>query len=82
MYVPQVNYDPRYSPSFEALRLLELSRLEVEKMEERDLKCPICGFRIQGVYPDRSGHVDIKCQKCKFSGPINLAYFRRQKRRS
>ena len=38
MYAPQVNYDPRYSPSFEALRLLELSRLEVEKMEERDFK--------------------------------------------
>ena len=76
----QIKYDPRYKPSPEVLRLLELSWLEVEKMEKRDLKCPICGFRIQGVYADRVGHVEIKCRKCKYEGPVNLAYFRRQKR--
>ena len=52
----QIKYDPRYKPSPEVLRLLELSWLEVEKMEKRDLKCPICGFRIEGVYADRTGH--------------------------
>ena len=76
----QIKYDTRYTPSPEVLRLLELSWAEVEEMEKRDLKCPICGFRIQGVYADRTGHVEIKCRKCKYEGPVNLAYFRRQKR--
>ena len=76
----QIKYDTRYTPSPEILRLLELSWNEVSGMEERDLKCPICGFRVEGVYADRTGHANIKCRKCKFSGPVNLAYFRRQKR--
>ena len=76
----QIKYDTRYTPSPEVLRLLELSWNEVSGMEERDLKCPICGFRVKGVYADRTGHANIKCRKCKFSGPVNLAYFRRQKR--
>lgn len=76
----QIKYDTRYSPSPEVLRLLELSWNEVSGMEEWDLKCPICGFRVEGVYADRTGHANIKCRKCKFSGPVNLAYFRRQKR--
>jgi len=75
-----IKYDSRYSPSPEVLRLLELSQFEVENMEKRDLKCPICGFRIQGVYADRTGHAEVKCSKCKFEGPLNLSYFRRQKR--
>ena len=76
----QIKYDTRYSPSPEVLRLLELSWQEVEEMDKRDLKCPICGFRIEGAYADRTGHADVKCRKCKFEGPVNLAYFRRQKR--
>ena len=76
----QIKYDTRYSPSPEVLRLLELSWQEVEEMDKRDLKCPICGFRIEGVYADRTGHAEVKCRQCKFEGPVNLAYFRRQKR--
>ena len=76
----QIKYDTRYSPSPEVLRLLELSWQEVEEMDKRDLKCPICGFRSEGVYADRTGHAEVKCRKCKFEGPVNLAYFRRQKR--
>ena len=53
---------------------------QIEEMEKRDLKCPICGFRIEGVYADRTGHAEVKCRKCKYEGPVNLAYFRRQKR--
>ena len=68
------------SPSAEVLRLLELSKREVEGMAKRTLKCPICEFRIESVYADGIGHRDIKCQKCKFEATVNLAYFRRQKR--
>ena len=78
----QITYDNRYSPSPEVLRLLEESRREVENMSKRDFRCPICQFRIEGVYADSVGHVEIKCRKCKFEGPVNLAYFRRQKRHS
>ena len=79
--IQRIQYDPRYgTPSLEVLRKIELSRLEVEGMEKRDLKCPICGFRIEGVYADRTGHAEVKCRKCKFEGPLNLSYFRRQKR--
>ena len=78
----QIEYNHRYSPDPEILRLLELSRAEVEDMSPRDLRCPICGFRIQSVYADRSGHINVKCQKCKFIGTLNLAYFRRQKKHS
>lgn len=76
----QIEYDTRFSPSPEVLRLLELSKLEVENMDKRDLRCPICGYRIVGLYADRTGHAEVKCQKCKFEGPVNLSYFRRQKR--
>lgn len=76
-----IQYDARFgTPSDEVLRKLELSRMEVESMEKRNLNCPICGFRILGVYADRNGHAEVKCRKCKFEGPINLAYFRRQHR--
>ena len=78
--IAQITYDPQYHPSEETLQKLLLSRIEVENMEKRILRCPICGFRIEGVYSDRAGHAEIKCRKCKFEGPLNLAYFRRQRR--
>lgn len=78
--MPQISWDPRFSaPSDEVMQKLLLSRQEVEGLEKKDLKCPICGFRIIGVYADRSGHAEVKCNKCKFEGPLNLAYFRRHK---
>ena len=79
---PQISYDPRYGhPSQETLDKILLSMREVEGMQKRDLKCPICGFRIEGVFADRTGHAEVKCRKCKFEGALNLAYFRRQQNR-
>lgn len=60
-------------------RLL-LSRMEAESLEERDLRCPACGFRIQTLYSDVSGHLRVKCPKCKGVYVLNLAYFRTVKR--
>lgn len=59
---------------------LRLSRLEAETLQERDIRCPICGFRIQRVYSDATGHLSVKCQKCKNIHILNLAYFRRIRR--
>lgn len=57
-------------------RLL-LSRMEAETLKERDIFCPTCGFRIQRVFSDATGHLSVKCQKCKNVHILNLAYFRR-----
>lgn len=59
---------------------LLLSRMEAEDLQERDLLCPVCGFRIQTLYSDVSGHLRVKCPKCKGIHILNLAYFRRIKR--
>ena len=60
-------------------RLLAQSRIESDSLKERDLLCPHCGFRIQTVYSDATGHLRIKCPKCKRIFILNLAYFRRVK---
>lgn len=60
-------------------RLLQ-SRIEAETLKERDLLCPVCGYRIQRIYSDAVGHLSVKCQKCKSINILNLAYFRRVKR--
>lgn len=39
---------------------LRLSRLEAETLQERDIRCPTCGFRIQRVYSDATGHLNMK----------------------
>ena len=59
---------------------LRLSRLEAETLQERDIRCPTCGFRIQRAYSDATGHLSVKCQKCKNVHILNLAYFRRIRR--
>ena len=73
-------YDSRYPElSQDTVEKLEKSKAEVEGMEPHELKCPICGFTLAKVYDDRQGHFQLKCNKCKFDGVINMAYFRRVK---
>ena len=62
------------------LRDMLLSRVEAESLKERDILCPTCGFRIQRVFSDATGHLSVKCQKCKNVHILNLAYFRRIRR--
>ncbi|MCD8067530.1 MAG: hypothetical protein LUE87_01300 [Lachnospiraceae bacterium] len=68
------------APDEDIVDKLLRSRREVEEMSERELRCPVCNYLIAGVYGDKSGHIRIKCRKCKFDGVLNLAYFRRMKR--
>lgn len=58
---------------------LLLSRVEVDTLRERDLLCPECKFRIQTIYSDATGHLRVKCPKCKGIYVLNLAYFRKMK---
>ena len=63
--------------SSEVKNKLLLSRIEVDTLRERDLLCPECSFRIQTIYSDATGHLRVKCPKCKGVYVLNLAYFRK-----
>ena len=76
----EILFDQRYeSPPPETWEKILSSREEAAALALRELKCPICGYKLLGVY-GHSGYIDVKCRKCKFSGPLNLAYFHRQKK--
>ena len=62
------------------LKLLK-SKPETEHLAMRDIRCPFCGFLVEKVFSDISGHKQIYCKKCKQEYVINLGYFRRQKRK-
>lgn len=77
----EMSFNPRYpTPSDDVLRMLRQSRMEADQIETRDMKCPICGFRVRTIPVSQTDIVFVKCQKCKFDGPLNPAYFRRTKR--
>ena len=79
----EIIFDSRYgqlTPEVEA-KILK-SREEVKNLQCRELKCPVCGFRLEEIYEISSGYVHVKCQKCKLQEPLNLAYFRRIKNRT
>ncbi len=68
------------SPSPDTLLKLELSRKKAEHVATRELNCPICGFLVQIIPVTQTELVFVKCRKCKFTGPLDPAYFRRMKR--
>lgn len=75
-----ITYDHRFTkPPPETWEKILSSKEEAAAMALRELKCPICGYKLFGVY-GHSGYIDVKCRKCKFTGPLNLAYFHRQKK--
>lgn len=77
----EILYDSRYGHlTSDVAEKIRKSREEVKKLKGRDLKCPVCGFRIEGIYGITSGIVQVKCRKCKLEEPLNLVYFRRIKR--
>ena len=76
-----ITYDHRFTkPPPETWEKILSSREEAAALALRDLKCPICRFRLAGVY-GHAGYIQVKCSKCKFEGPLNLAYFHRTKKR-
>ena len=78
--------EPNTPPKFqsqpldqETAHFLELSSEECAELTEREIRCPYCHYRIGKVFSDSTGHLRVKCQKCKAESILNLAYFRRQK---
>ena len=60
---------------------LRKSKDETAGLSMRDINCPLCGYLVERVFSDISGHKMVYCKKCKEEYPVNLGYFRRQKRR-
>ena len=69
-------------PPLEIQEKLIQSFIEAAEMTERKLACPVCNTKLEGIYSDGTGHVNVKCQKCGFASPMNLAYFKRRKKRN
>ena len=66
--------------SAEACWKAELSRQEAEDLVERELRCPRCNYMVGIAYSDcNSGHMKMKCQKCKNIWTLNMAYFCRRR---
>lgn len=65
--------------SLESRSRAERSRREAEELLERELRCPQCGYVVGSAYSDSTGHLKVKCKKCKNVFILNFAYFRRQK---
>ncbi len=58
----------------------ERSRAEVTDMVNRAICCPHCGFKMLYCYDDlHSGHISMKCPKCKNISDLNLGLFKHQK---
>lgn len=55
---------------------LDISEQETFNLKERDICCPHCRFLIYKVYQDVSGHMRVKCPKCKRCYAVNLQMFR------
>lgn len=76
----KIIYDSaRYHPKAETLEKLAKSMKDAAGLEEYEIRCPLCGFLNGYILGEKSGIFNLKCRKCKYKGPINLAYFRTQK---
>lgn len=60
----------------EVIKKLKTSKAEVATLTKRDLLCPNCRFRIDTLFSDVRGHIQVKCKKCKNEYIMNVAYFR------
>ena len=76
----QPAFNPRYpAPSAEVQEKLYLSWLEAQRTENREMRCPVCGFKVAVIPIDQTAVQNVFCRKCKFTGPLSPAYFRRMK---
>lgn len=71
-----------YTVSTAVRKKLELSRQMAAKVPTRQMRCPYCGYLVRIIPMTQTEVVYVKCQKCKFDGPLSPAYFRRMKRQT
>ena len=58
---------------------LKKSQKEADKLTVRNIYCPYCGYLVERVFSDISGHKLVYCKKCKAEYIITFGYFRRQR---
>ncbi len=58
------------------------SQKDAEGLDKRAIRCPVCGYLYTTLYSLNNPIIDFRCRKCKLQTPLNLAYFRRVKKRS
>lgn len=68
------------TPTAETLEKIRLSRIAVEGAPSKDVRCPYCGRLLLRKYPDTTGHIDGKCDKCGKQMVIDLVSWRRSRR--
>ena len=61
--------------STEIQNKLDQSKLLAQHLELRNIRCPVCGFRLLDVYGYNHYLVRVKCRKCKFDEVIDTAFF-------
>lgn len=71
-------YNP---PTKEVLEKIRLSREAVRGTNSKEIRCPICGRLLIKKYPDVTGHIDSKCDKCGNVMVVDLVSWRRAGRR-
>ena len=69
--------DMEYADKF-ILRAM-LSQQEANEFVERELCCPYCGYMVGIAFSDCTGHLKLKCKKCKRISVLNFAYFCRRR---
>ena len=52
-----------------------LSWMEAQKTENRDMYCPVCGFKVAVIPKNQTTIQNVFCRKCKFTGLLSPAYF-------
>lgn len=72
-------YHQKQEPPPEVRHKLSCSLQETLKLTLRDINCPYCGYLVERVFSDITGHKMVFCKKCKEEYPVNLGYFRRMK---
>ena len=71
-------FDDQYI-SAEIQRRAELSRRQVADMVDREIRCPHCNYVMAHAYDNlHSGHITLKCAKCKNISALNLGLFKCQ----
>lgn len=69
----------RFVVSPEVQKKLLMSSERAKRLKTRVVHCPICTTRFATVGVDQKGIIWGKCQKCKWEGALDLAYFRTER---
>lgn len=75
-----LRFNPSYPiPCEDIQRKLLLSMEAAKEVGSREMRCPVCGYKVTDVPLTQTEVVYVRCRKCKFEGPLSPAYFRRMK---